>query len=229
MRILVTGGSGRLGQAVVRELFTHGHRVAVLDIVKPRECVCPTYAVDLSKTKALETHFESVECVVHLARERFPYTETGFNTETQHWDFPDPFGDAERFNLNVSMINNVLAASRAAGVKKIVCGSSLAVYGFYYPRTAVQPDYLPIDEDHPLKPQDPYGLTKLTGEKLCDAAAASSDIQIASFAIFRSLYRGASQAHFRTKREAAHPRHRRTVDLYRCARCGARVSDRPRN
>jgi len=193
MRILVTGGSGRLGQAVVRELFTHGHRVAVLDIVKPRECVCPTYAVDLSKTKALETHFESVECVVHLARERFPYTETGFNTETQHWDFPDPFGDAERFNLNVSMINNVLAASRAAGVKKIVCGSSLAVYGFYYPRTAVQPDYLPIDEDHPLRPQDPYGLTKLIGEELCNAAAASGDIQIASLR-FSGVY---TEAHRR--------------------------------
>lgn len=192
MRILVTGGSGRLGQAVVRELFTHGHRVAVLDLVKPRECVCPTYVLDLSKAKALESHFESVEGVVHLARERFPYTETGFNTGTQLWHFPDPLGDAERFNLNVSMLNNVLAASRAAGVKKIVCGSSLAVYGFYYPRTAVQPDYLPIDEDHPLRPHDPYGLTKLVGEKLCDAAA-NSDIQIASLrfsGIYTEAHRG---------------------------------------
>lgn len=187
MRVLVTGGSGRLGQAVVREFFTHAHQVAVLDIVKPRECLCPTYAVDLTQTHGLATHFKSVDAVVHLARQRFPYTETGFNQETQRWEFSDRFGDVERFNLNVSITNNVLAAAEAAAVGKIVCGSSLAVYGFYYPHTVVRPEYLPIDEDHPLRPQDAYGLTKLVGEKLCDAAAARSDIQIASLR-FSGIY-----------------------------------------
>src|SRR5689334_16110967 len=193
MRVIVTGGSGRLGQAVVRELFTHGHQVAVLDVIKPRECVCPTYAIDLSKTQALGQHFKAIGGVVHLARERFPYTETGFNAETERWEFADPLGDAERFNLNVAMTSNVLAASRAAGVKKIVCGSSLAVYGFYYPLTLMQPLYLPVDEEHPVKPQDPYGLTKLVGERLCDAAAAQGDIQIASLrfsGIYTEAHRG---------------------------------------
>ncbi|HEY1234577.1 MAG TPA: NAD(P)-dependent oxidoreductase [Candidatus Binatia bacterium] len=193
MRVLITGGSGRLGQAVVRELFTHGQQVAVLDIAKPRECLCPTYAVDLTKTQGLATHFKSIDGVVHLARQRFPYTETGFNPETQRWDFSDRFGDAERFNLNVAMTNNILAAAETAAVNKIVCGSSLAVYGFYYSRITVVPDHLPIDEDHPLGPQDPYGLTKLVGEKLCDAAAARSDIQIASLR-FSGIYTEAHRA-----------------------------------
>jgi nucleoside-diphosphate-sugar epimerase len=131
--------------------------------------------------------FKDRDAVVHLARQRFPYTETGFNTVAQRWEFPDTVGDAERFNLNVAMTNNVLAAARVGGVRKIVCGSSLAVYGFYYPVTPLQPEYLPVDENHPLRPQDPYGLSKLVGEKLCEAASLNDDMQIASLR-FSGIY-----------------------------------------
>lgn len=192
MRVVVTGGSGRLGQFVVRELFTHTHQVSVLDAVKPRECLCPTYTADLGKAEGLQEHFKDAAGVVHLARQRFPYTESGFNASTQRWEFPDAVGDAERFNLNVAITNNVLSAAEAAGVKKIVCGSSLAVYGFYYPKVPMQPDYLPIDEQHALRPQDPYGLTKLVGERLCDALSRRSGLQIASLrfsGIYTEVYR----------------------------------------
>lgn len=180
MRVVVTGGSGRLGQYVVRELFTHNHAVASLDAVKPRECLCPTYTVDLRKFDSLLDHFKNADAVVHLARVRFPYTERGFNEADQKWVFNDVVADAERFHQNVAITNNVLAAAEAAGVRKLVCGSSLAVYGFYYPTTAVRPNYLPVDEEHPLRPQDPYGLTKLIGEKLCDAMNQRNGAQIAS-------------------------------------------------
>jgi nucleoside-diphosphate-sugar epimerase len=187
MRIVVTGGSGRLGQFVVRELFSHGHQVSVVDAVKPRECLCPTYTADLTKSQAIADYFKGAEGVVHLARQRFPYTETGFNVAAQRWELTDIIGDAERFNNNVAITNNVLAAAQTAGVKKAVCGSSLAVYGLYYPVSALQPDYLPIDELHPLRPQDPYGLSKLIGEKLCDVASEKSGMQIASLR-FSGIY-----------------------------------------
>jgi nucleoside-diphosphate-sugar epimerase len=187
MRVVVTGGSGRLGQFVVRELFTHAHQVSALDMVKPRECPAPTYVVDLNKAEPLFEHFKNADAVIHLARQRFPYTESGFNSATERWEFPDVAGDAARFNSNVAMTNNVLAAAQAAGVSKVVCGSSLAIYGLYYPVTDLQPDYLPIDEAHPLRPQDPYGLTKIVGEKLCDALSQRSGMQIASLR-FSGIY-----------------------------------------
>ena len=176
-----------LGNSSCASFLLTAHQVAALDTTKPRECPCPTYTADLSKAHTFQDLFKNVDAVVHLARQRFPYTETGFNTVAQRWEFPDTVGDAERFNLNVAMTNNVLAAARVAGVKKIVCGSSLAIYGLYYPVTALQPDYLPVDEDHPLRPQDPYGLSKLVGEKLCEAASLNGDMQIASLR-FSGIY-----------------------------------------
>jgi nucleoside-diphosphate-sugar epimerase len=169
-----------LGQYVIRELFTHAHAVASLDSVKPRECLCPTYTVDLRNVDRFMEHFKNVDAVVHLARIRFPYTETGFNEAKQQWEFNDLPGDAERFNQNIAMTNNVLAAAEACRVDRIVCGSSLAVYGFYYSTTELLPDYLLIDEDHPRRPKDPYGLTKLMAEQLCDALAHKTGAQIAS-------------------------------------------------
>ena len=74
----------------------------------------------------------------------------------------------------------MLAAAQVCRIGRIVCGSSLAIYGFYYPTTELLPDYLPVDEEHPRRPQDPYGLTKLMGEQLCDALAEKTGAQIAS-------------------------------------------------
>jgi nucleoside-diphosphate-sugar epimerase len=187
MRVVVTGGSGRLGGYVVRKLLTHGHAVSSLDATQPGKCLCPAYNVDLRKFDLLLDHFKNVDAVVHLARIRFPYTETGFNEATQKWEFTDIGGDAERFNQNVAITNNVLAAAQACNVKKIVCGSSLAVYGLYYPTTPLRPDYLPIDEVHPRRPQDPYGLSKLVGEDLCESSAHKSDVQIATLR-FSGIY-----------------------------------------
>ena len=187
MRVVVTGGSGRLGQYVVRELFTHNHAVAALDAIKPRECLCPTYTVDLMRVDSFIDHFDNADAVVHLARVRFPYTENGFDVAKQKWEFADIRGDAERFNQNVTITNNVLAAAQVFAVKKIVCGSSLAVYGLYYPSTEPQPAYLPIDEGHPLRPEDPYGITKLIGEKLGDALSQKTGAQVASLR-FAGIY-----------------------------------------
>ncbi len=180
MRVLVTGGSGRLGQFVVRELFSHGHQVLVTRRYQAERVSLSDLYRGSQQSSFASRSFQRRGGRVHLARHRFPYTESGFNVEAQSWEFADVAADAERFNLNVSLTNNVLAAAQIAGAKKIVCGSSLAVYGFYYPSSQLVPDYLPIDEKHWLRPQDPYGLTKLVGEKFCDAFSQKTEMQVAS-------------------------------------------------
>jgi nucleoside-diphosphate-sugar epimerase len=180
MKIVVTGGAGRLGQFLIEELAERGHEVLCLDTSPAPGSICPTLAVDLRDTSALLPALEGADAVIHLARIRFPYTSKGFNSASGFWETPEVSADAERFSHNVTITYNILASALEAGVKKFVCGSSLAIYGLYYPLRAISPEYLPIDEDHPLRPQDPYGMSKVVGESLCDGFARKSAIQIAS-------------------------------------------------
>ncbi len=180
MKIVVTGGAGRLGQFLIEELAERGHQALCLDTNSPTEKIYPSLSVDLRDSKALIRALEGADAVVHLARIRFPYTSKGFDSVSGLWKTPDVSADAERFSHNVTITYNILAASMEAGINKIVCGSSLAIYGLYYPLRPCAPDYLPIDEDHPLRPQDPYGISKLVGENLCDSFARKKEIQIAS-------------------------------------------------
>ncbi len=187
MKTIVTGGAGRLGRYVIRELLAHDIEVAAIDVERPAEAKCEFIAVDLTHMENLRRIFAGAEAVVHLARRRFLYTENGYDAASGTWKTPDVAGDAERFHANTAMTYNVLATAAEVGAKKIVCGSSLAVYGFYYPSTLVAPDYLPIDEKHPRRPHDPYGLSKLVGEQMCDAFSRKAELRVASLR-FSGIY-----------------------------------------
>jgi len=63
-------------------------------------------------------------------------------------------------------------------VKKLLFSSSDAVLGIAQSTTELAPEYLPIDEKHPLKPQDPYGISKMLGEEMCCCYAEGRDIDI---------------------------------------------------
>ena len=180
MRILVTGGAGRLGQFTIKELLDHGHEVLSIDRLPSTETVCPSLVIDLLHAEHLAAAFEHADGVIHLARKRFPYTSNGFEPASRTWTTPDVLGDASTFGYNVSISYNVVAAAFAAGVKRLVMGSSLTIYGFYYPARFSVPESLPVDEEHPLRPQDPYSISKLVVEGVCDAFARKSEMQITS-------------------------------------------------
>jgi len=152
MDILVTGGSGLVGGFVVDELLHAGHRVVVLDRVRPRQRVGFIRA-DILCLGDLTWAFEGQEAVIHLAA------------------IPHPLNDPPQrvVETNVMGTFNVLEAAARTRVPKVVIASTDSTLGFVFATHEFLPEYLPIDEKHPLKPQDPYGLSKAIDEELCRA------------------------------------------------------------
>jgi nucleoside-diphosphate-sugar epimerase len=152
-KVVVTGGSGRLGQFVIRELLAHDYEVLSLDRVSPREKLCMTWLADLRQAGDLFEALRNAYGIIHLGA----------------YQAPNLAPDGETFSNNVSATYNVLRAAADLGVRKVVLASSTAAFGFIYAKKLWAPDYLPVDEKHPSKPQDSYGLSKVVGEQIADS------------------------------------------------------------
>jgi nucleoside-diphosphate-sugar epimerase len=152
-KVVVTGGSGRLGQFVIRELLAHGYQVLSLDRVPPREKLCPSWIADLRHPSDLFEALKEAHGIIHLGA----------------YQAPNLAADAETFGNNVTSTYNVLRAVADLRVKKVVVASSTAAFGFIYAKNLWAPEYLPLDENHPSKPQDSYGLSKVVGERIADS------------------------------------------------------------
>jgi len=164
MKIVITGGSGRLGSFVVQELLQHGHSVLSLDRVAPSATPCPSWTVDLTRIGDLYQALVGADAVVHLAA----------------YMMPGLTSDSETFTNNVAATYNVLKSSFDLGVSRVVIASSIAAYGFIYAPRPWEPQYLPLDEQHPCHPEDPYGLSKTVGEQIADSFAAQRPATISS-------------------------------------------------
>ncbi len=163
-KIVVTGGSGRLGRQVIRELLDHGYDVLNLDRAAPSTNICPSKIADLRSYEDIHEALKSAYGIVHLGAYQAPGLA------------PDP----ETLSNNVTAVYNVLHAAATLGIRRAVIASSTAAFGFLYTPKPFAPDYLPLDEKHPCKPQDPYGLSKVVGETIADSFAALHDMSIYS-------------------------------------------------
>ena len=152
-KIVVTGGSGRLGQFVIRDLLANGYQVLSLDRVAPREKLCASWLADLRHSGDLFEALKDAYGIIHLGA----------------YQAPNLAPDAETLSNNVSATYNVLRAATDMGVKKVVIASSTAAFGFIYATNLWAPDYLPLDENHTSKPQDSYGLSKVLGEQIAES------------------------------------------------------------
>ncbi len=138
-RVVVTGGSGRLGRYVAEELRDIC-AVSVLDIAPPRQDV-PYFETDILDPDGVRAALSGQEAAIHLA---------GFD------DGMAP-RDSDYMKTNVQGAWNVFHAAEAAGLRKLVVASSSAAYGIGADR---MPDYLPVDEAHPLHTTETYGHSK---------------------------------------------------------------------
>jgi nucleoside-diphosphate-sugar epimerase len=163
MKIVVTGSSGQLGQRVVQNLSAAGHDILGVDQVA-NPSGQPSWICDLSRTGDLFEAFAGAQAVVHLAAIPAPNLAT----------------DSVTFNNNVSATYNVLKVAADLRIRRVVIASSIGAYGFLYAQKMSQPQYLPLDEDHPCQPTDPYGLSKLIGERIADSFATQTGASIAS-------------------------------------------------
>ncbi len=167
MKFVVTGGSGKLGAQTVKALLASGHEVLNLDRAEPPEPLCETRLCDLNRFDDLHAAFKGADAVVHLAA----------------YQAPGIVSDTETFSNNVTASYNVLKAANDQNVERVVMASSIAAYGFTYATNMWAPNYLPLDEDYPCNPQDPYGLSKVAGERMADAFVSYTDTSVVSLRI----------------------------------------------
>lgn len=151
MRIAVTGGSGFVGRFVVDELVEHGHEVVVVDLRRPAPTEADFVEADVTDPAALPRAFAGVEAVVHLAAVPRPSLAPA----------------ADVWTVNTLGTLNALEAAVGVGAHRLVLASTDSVLGFPFRTREIRPAYLPIDEEHPLLHQDPYGLSKAAAEEIC--------------------------------------------------------------
>jgi nucleoside-diphosphate-sugar epimerase len=150
-RVVVTGGSGKLGRAVVADLLRHDWSVVNVDqLPPPADQGCPHIRIDLTDfgqtVEALTTTpSDGVDAVVHLAAIPAP----GITS------------NAATFANNAPSTYNVFSGARLAGIRNVVWASSETVLGLPFDSP---PPYLPVDENYPPRPESTYSLVKTLEE-----------------------------------------------------------------
>lgn len=158
-RVVVTGGSGKLGRVVVRDLVDHGYDVINVDVAPPRDEVGTFIKVDLADygqvVDAISTHPS------HGAGERADLVVPTAVVHLAAVPAPRLKPNAETFRNNAVSDYNVFEACRRLGVKKVVYASSETVLGLPFDEP---PPYVPLDEEASPRPNSAYSLAKLLME-----------------------------------------------------------------
>jgi nucleoside-diphosphate-sugar epimerase len=164
--IIVTGGSGKVGRACVKDLMEHGYKVASIDLARPAGLSNPPKPADVNFTRADITDFGDVMAAFSGINNRVEEPVTGI-VHLGAIASPGEAPDHVIFEVNTVSTYNVFEAARRLGIRNVVWASSETVYGIPY---VGGPQYVPVDEEIEL-PHWSYSLSKLMGEKLAEQFA----------------------------------------------------------
>jgi UDP-glucose 4-epimerase len=168
--ILVTGGAGYIGSHVVREILRQNRQPIAYDNLQTGHRNAAKGALfikgDLSDHKRLKEIFQSypIEAVMHFAADCL----VGESVQNP----------VKYFNNNVRNGLNLIEIMEVFGIRKIIFSSSAAVYG--------EPNTVPIGEDHPCLPTNPYGETKWIFEKILHASHDEGKLDFISLRYFNA-------------------------------------------
>jgi nucleoside-diphosphate-sugar epimerase len=171
MRVLVTGGSGRIGSATVKELLAHDHQVVNAD---QRPLADP----GVTRNASYQFRFVDVTDVGQVAG-----AMTGCAAVIHLGAIPSPgrHPDEVVFGTNVRGTFAVLHAAELLGVKKAAIASSLSALGTAWAPEAFPPRYAPVDEAHPLLNHDCYGLSKEIDERTAEMFHRRTGMQVLAY------------------------------------------------
>lgn len=165
--VVVTGGSGKAGRAVIRDLLANGHTVVNVDTVPPAEQLCHFMKADLCDFG------EAIECLRIGAgtvdRRRSALGDTVAVIHLAGIPAPGIAPDSATFRNNILSTYNVFAAATAVGLGRVVWASSETAYGL--PLTRNPPAFAPLTEEHDLVPETAYALAKVLCERMADEMA----------------------------------------------------------
>ena len=162
--IVVTGAAGRLGRRVVQLLVDQDKEVLATDQLVADDLPAEFVRCDLVDAKAVEGILKDAEAVVHMGA------------------IPGPLREDPRviFTNNVTSTFNVMMSAAELGLRRVVFSSSAFGMGWAHDGNAFVPLYLPLDEEHPMMPFEPYGLSKQVGEDIGGMIARSSNTTVVS-------------------------------------------------
>lgn len=151
-KVVVTGGTGKAGRAVIKDLLAHGYEVLSVDVLTPpeppRQRLTPFLKADLTELGQVIEVLSGYDAVIHLAAIPAP----GIQTEEV------------TFRNNTLSTYNIFSAAVTLRLQRVVWASSETTLGLPFDR--VKPVYAPIDEEHPLNPESSYALSKVLSEEM---------------------------------------------------------------